>query len=133
MDGLSPIPFRAAQAYGATRVASTADVANQVPTTPAGQVAKAADHVELSSTISTRLTGLVAGTVRSDINRGYGFDGDPVRSDVSTIPSTGQATPETVTEDSQVEGGSFPLYTRRAEHVEAATRLQVGSTIDIRG
>lgn len=132
MDVPSPIPFRVAQAYGATRVAPTADVSNQAPATPTGQAASV-DQVELSSTTSTRLTGLVAGTVRSDINRGYGFDGDPVRSDVPRVPSSDRTEQETAADDSRAAGGSFPLYTRRAEHVEAATRLQVGSTIDIRG
>ena len=28
---------------------------------------------------------------------------------------------------------AFSLYTRKAEHVEAATRRQVGSLIDLRG
>jgi len=102
MDTNGPIPFRVAAAYGFTPQPRSAPV-NQ-PIAPNDKVAF--DAAEL-----------LGATVRSDINRGTGFDGD----------ANGANTPHA--------GGSdrLPLYTRSAEQVEAATRVALGQRIDITG
>ena len=102
MDTNGPIPFRVAAAYGFTPQPRTVS-ANQ-PITPNDKVAF--DAVEL-----------LGATVRSDINRGTGFDGDTNGS--STSPAN--------------DGDRLPFYTRSAEQVEAATRVALGQRIDITG
>lgn len=107
-------------------------MATPTPMTPATTLATG-DTVSTPSAGQTRLSKLVAGTVRSDINRGHGFDGDPVNPAAqTTAPSTSSgsmASQNGLTADRE----AFSLYTRKAEHVEAATRRQVGSLIDLRG
>ncbi len=91
------------------------------------------DVVSTPSAGQARLSKLVAGTVRSDINRGYGFDGDlvdPAAHAAARGMSNGSvANQNGLTSDRK----GFSLYTRKAEHVEAATRHQVGSLIDLQG
>ena len=130
-----PIPFRAAQAYGpsaplrAPQTASTETAAPKGAPTPT-------DRTTLSTpTGPTRLSQLVAGTVRSDINHGHGFDGDPISQSSQITPPTGRPlrAPEAAGTPQPTDQDSFQLYSRTAERIEAATRRQVGSLIDLRG
>ena len=128
MDASGPIPFRATAAYG-VRAPQTA--AN--PGSPAGSRIPVADSsrpaivdtVDLRTKASDRLNDLVAGTVRSDVNRGLGFDGDPR----SRIPA---GTPM-ATRPEVVEGGPMHLYNRQADRIEAATGVALGRTLDVEG
>lgn len=60
-----------------------------------------------------RLDKLVAGQVTSSINRGQGFD------KIVDRPGADRA--------------SLPLYNRSADHVEAATNVALGRTVDVTG
>ena len=86
----------------------------------------AADRVDLT-TRSGGLDRLVGGTVRSDINRGIGFDGDPAPP--ATGPTTGSETPT----PRPASSGPFQLYNRHADRLEAATGVALGGSIDIKG
>ena len=96
MDLKGPIPFQAAAAYGlpATRKAPPAPEVLPAAPEPAAKTPRPVDV-------------LVAGTVRSDVNRGIGFDGD-----APTPPS-------------------MAMYSRTAERLEASTRVALGKTLDI--
>lgn len=121
------IPFRAAQAYGAPPATNTPASRKADPAAPIAH-RPIVDRLELESVPSSRLNSLVAGTVRSDINHGHGFDGD-----AATPPRNG---PIGKIDDDGLNAaavGNYPLYTRKAEHVEAAMRVQLGSTIDLKG
>lgn len=131
MDSTGPIPFRASAAYG---VRPTAPAGRPITATGAAGMAPEAnatirptvvDQVETRSAATGRLDLLVAGTVRSDINRGTGFDGDSV----STIPS-GTHLP---TRPQAVNEGPMHLYNRQADRIEAATGVALGRTLDIQG
>jgi hypothetical protein len=127
MDATGPIPFRAAAAYGvpATRQTSSA----RPPAFPAnpgsvlpGQAIRppAVDVVETTSTRVDGIRRLVAGTVRSDINRGIGFDEDGPR---GTAPRP--AVPRA--------DGTLHLYNRQADRMEAATGVALGRSLDVQG
>lgn len=128
MDASGPIPFRASAAYG---VRAPQAVGRSGPISgsrvPAAESTRPAivDTVDLRTRASDRLNDLVAGTVRSDVNRGMGFDGDPS----SRIPA---GTPM-VTRPEPVEGGPMHLYNRQADRIEAATGVALGRTLDIQG
>jgi hypothetical protein len=118
MDVSGPIPFRVAAAYGVSPQRATASPGT--PATTAGQAIRPA-VVDIVDTASTRTEGirrLVAGTVRSDINRGVGFDSD---GSLGTAPKP--AMPR--------NDGSFRLYNRHADHLEAATGVALGKSLDI--
>ena len=140
MDPTGPIPFRASAAYGVRPTApagrpitvtgaigaSGASGANgTAPEANAAIRPTVVDQVETRSAATGRLDLLVAGTVRSDINRGTGFDGDSV----STIPS-GTHLP---TRPQAVNEGPMHLYNRQADRIEAATGVALGRTLDIQG
>lgn len=61
-----------------------------------------------------RLQNLVAGQVSSPINQGRGFD-------------------EIVNEPARVDQANLPLYNRSADHVEAATGIALGRSLDVTG
>ncbi|MAC18199.1 MAG: hypothetical protein CMJ23_00685 [Phycisphaerae bacterium] len=128
MDSTGPIPFRASAAYG---VRPTSPSARPNPTSAAGAAPSTTirptvvDQVETRSANTERLDLLVAGTVRSDINRGTGFDGDSV----SAIPS-GKHLP---TRPQAVNEGPMHLYNRQADRIEAATGVALGRTLDLQG
>ena len=133
MDATGPIPFQAASAYG-MRPTGSPRVTASAPTPEAGSPTAvrpvAADRVDLA-TRSGGLDRLVGGTVRSDINRGIGFDGDPAP------PATGPATRSTTGSETPTprpaSSGPFQLYNRHADRLEAATGVALGGSIDIKG
>ena len=100
MELRGPIPFSAAAAYG-------------LPARPAPAASEPAAKANASAqTMTPRpVDFLVAGTIRSDVNRGVGFDGDAV----STAPA------------------SMAMYSRTAERLEAATRVALGKSLDVTG
>lgn len=126
MDASGPIPFRASAAYG-VRPPQPAGIpgAPQGARIPAAETSRPeiVDTVDLRTKASDRLNDLVAGTVRSDVNRGMGFDGDPT----SPIPA---GTPM-VTRPEAVEGGPMHLYNRQADRIEAATGVALGRSLDV--
>ena len=118
MDVSGPIPFRAAAAYGVSPQRATAPP--RTPATTPGQAIRPA-VVDIVDTASTRVEGirrLVAGTVRSDINRGIGFDSD---GPLGTAPKPAMPRSD----------GSFRLYNRHADRIEAATGVALGRSLDI--
>ncbi len=121
MDASGPISFRAAAAYG---VSSTRQAGAPRPTAAvtAGQEIRppVVDIVETASSRVDGLRRLVAGTVRSDINRGLGFDEDGPR---GTAP---RPTPPRA-------DGSLHLYNRQADRMEAATGVAIGRSLDVQG
>ena len=128
MDSTGPIPFRASAAYGVRPTAPAGRpiaAAGMAPETGAAIRPTVVDQVETRSATTERLDLLVAGTVRSDINRGTGFDGDSV----SNIPS-GTHLP---TRPQAVNEGPMHLYNRQADRIEAATGVALGRTLDIQG
>ena len=129
MDATGPIPFQAASAYG-MRPTGSPRVTASAPTPEAGSPTAvrpvAADRVDLA-TRSGGLDRLVGGTVRSDINRGIGFDGDPAP------PATGSTTGPGIPTPHPESSGPFQLYNRHADRLEAATGVALGGSIDIKG
>ena len=129
MDATGPIPFQAASAYGMRPTGSprvSAPPATPEAGSPTAVRPMAADRVDLT-TRSGGLDRLVGGTVRSDINRGIGFDGDPAPP--ATGPTTGPETPT----PRPASSGPFQLYNRHADRLEAATSVALGGSIDIKG
>jgi hypothetical protein len=119
MEPSGPIPFRAAAAYG---VPSTRPSVAPRPMVAPGEAIRPA-VVDIVETTSTRVEGirrLVAGTVRSDINRGIGFDEDGPR---GTAPRP--AVPRA--------DGTLHLYNRQADRMEAATGVAIGRSLDVQG
>ena len=123
MELSGPIPFRAANAYGvaprAVPAAATITPTAQPVATPSERI----DRFEPSTPVKTntqadRISKLIGGTVRSDVNRGLGFD--EVQ---ESMPSTPQPR----------SGDTIPLYGKSAELMAAATRLSVGNNLDVRG
>jgi hypothetical protein len=127
MDSTGPIPFRASAAYGVRPTAPAGRPIAATTATGAGTAIRPAvvDQVETRSATTERLDLLVAGTVRSDINRGTGFDGDSVSNIASGthLPTRPQA----------VNEGPMHLYNRQADRIEAATGVALGRTLDIQG
>jgi len=80
------------------------------------------DQLDVTTPPST-VDALVAGTVRSDINRGIGFDGDPP---APTSPGTARPIQAPIAEDAPLQ-----LYNRHADRLEAATSVALGRTLDI--
>jgi hypothetical protein len=119
MDASGPIPFRVAAAYG---VPAARQTAAPRPSVSPGQAIRPAvvDIVETTSTKVDGLRQLVAGTVRSDINRGIGFDEDGPR---GTAPRP--AVPRA--------DGTLHLYNRQADRMEAATGVALGRSLDVQG
>lgn len=126
MDASGPIPFRAAAAYGAPRPAVGREIGptrgpSSSPQT-AGTIRPATvDRVDVTPSTPV-MDRLVAGTVRSDINRGVGFDGDP-----SPAGSPGPIRPPAA------KDASLQLYNRHADRLEVATDVALGRTLDIQG
>ena len=121
MDATGPISFRAAAAYGAPAIRQTPASRPSSSITP-GQAIRptAVDIVETTSTRVEGLRRLVAGTVRSDINRGIGFDED---GPLGTAPR-----PTVPRAD-----GTLHLYNRQADRMEAATGVAIGRSLDVQG
>ena len=122
MDPTGPIPFRAASAYG-IRPTQPAQTAPRVAPGQAIAPPASTTRVDLVETTSTRLEGiqkLVAGTVRSDINRGMGFDEDGPQ---GTAPRPSPPAAD----------GTLHLYNRQADRMEAATGVALGGSLDIQG
>lgn len=119
MDPTGPIPFRAASAYG---LSGGVRPATQTPRAVPGQSIRPSivDVVETTSTRTEGIQRLVAGTVRSDINRGIGFDEDGPR---GTAPRPAPPMPD----------GTLHLYTRQADRMEAATGVAIGRSLDVQG
>ena len=130
MDASGPIPFRAAVAYGTPRPSITRNAADVRSTTPQPGVgaggpsasATPVDQVSLATTPAS-IDALVAGSVRSDINRGVGFDGDPPASSTGPMGQPLQAP--------RLQDAPLQLYNRHADRLEAATSVAVGRTLDI--
>ena len=127
MDLSGPIPFRAAAAYGAPRpvvgreIGPTSGASTPNPNT-AGSIRPATvDRVDVTTSIPV-IDRLVAGTVRSDINRRVGFDGD-----LSTDRSQRPIRPPAAND------ASLQLYNRHADRLEAATGVALGGSLDIQG
>ena len=134
MDASGPIPFRAAVAYGTPRpsvIRGSGDVRVSDPqiSSPVGGDSlrpRSADRVNVAVTPPANpstIDSLVAGSVRSDINRGVGFDGD------SSSPASsgmGQPIQPTVPRDAPLQ-----LYNRHADRLEAATSVALGRTLDL--
>ncbi|MCP4836376.1 MAG: hypothetical protein GY895_16605 [Phycisphaera sp.] len=127
MDASGPIPFRAAAAYGAPRPVVGREIGpargpSTTSTNTAGSIRPATvDRVEVTTSTPV-IDRLVAGTVRSDINRGVGFDGDP-----SPDRSRGPIRPPAAND------ASLQLYNRHADRLEAATGVALGGSLDIQG
>ncbi len=113
MNIRGPIPINAAAAYGINRSAPVKPASDPAAIRAAGTV----DVVDIRSTPPAGMQGLVAGTVRSDVNRGVGFDGDPQvgRNPRPTPPSA----------------GALHLYTSQADRIEAATGVEIGRHLDL--
>lgn len=123
MDPSGPISFRAASAYG---LPGNLRPATATPRAQPGQAIRP-PVVDVVETASSRIEGvrrLVAGTVRSDINRGLGFDEDGPQ---GTSPRPAPH-PEPPGAD-----GSLHLYNRQADRMEAATGVAVGRSLDVQG
>ncbi len=113
MNVRGPIPINAAAAYGVNRAGPV-----QAPSDPAAvRAAKAVDVVDLRSTAPAGVRDLVAGTVRSDVNRGVGFDGDRAV-DPNPRPTTPSA-------------GPLHLYTSQADRIDAAIGVEIGRHLDL--
>ena len=131
MDASGPIPFRAAAAYGAPRPSVTrspGDVRSSPPQTGApasgNQVRpNSVDQVNVAANPST-IDTLVAGSVRSDINRGVGFDGDP-----PSLATSGRGQP---IQPAKAQDAPLQLYNRHADRLEAATSVALGRSLDIK-
>jgi hypothetical protein len=119
MDVSGPIPFRVAAAYG---VPSARPTAQARPSVTPGQSIRppVVDIVETSPAKVEGIRRLVAGTVRSDINRGIGFDED---GPTGTAPRP--AVPRA--------NGTLHLYNRQADRMEAATGVALGRSLDVQG
>ena len=134
MDASGPIPFRAAVAYGTPRPSvsrGTGDLGstNPQPTSPSGSPADGSrirsnliDQVNIAPDASS-IDTLVAGSVRSDINRGLGFDGDP-----PSLAARGTSQP---IQPAKAQDAPLQLYNRHADRLEAATSVALGRTLDI--
>ena len=122
MDPSGPIPFRAASAYG-IRPTQSAEAPPRVAPGQAITPPASTTRVDLVETTSNRIEGiqkLVAGTVRSDINRGLGFDED---GPPGTAPRPAPPTAD----------GSLHLYNRQADRMDAATGVALGRSLDVQG
>lgn len=113
MNVRGPIPINAAVAYGLNRATPVKPTAEPAIARAAGTV----DVVDIRSTPPAGMQGLVAGTVRSDVNRGIGFDGD------SPVDRNPRPTPPSA--------GPLHLYTSQADRIEAATGVEVGRHLDL--
>jgi len=113
MEVRGPIPINAAVAYGLNRPTPAKAVSDPAAVRAAGTV----DVVDIRSKPPAGLQDLVAGTVRSDVNRGVGFDGD------SPADRNPRPTPPSA--------GSLHLYTSQADRIEAATGVEIGRHLDV--
>ena len=113
MNVRGPIPINAAAAYGLGRPAPVKPASDPAAIRAAGTV----DVVDIRSAPTTAMQGLVAGTVRSDVNHGVGFDGaqQAERNPRPTPPSA----------------GPLHLYTSQADRIEAATGVEIGRHLDL--
>lgn len=123
MELSGPIPFRAANAYG---VAPRAVPAAPTITPPAQTVATPNQRIDTfepsgvakTNTQADGISKLIGGTVRSDINRGVGFDEIQENMPEASPPRSGD---------------TIPLYGKSADLMAAATRLSVGNNLDVKG
>jgi hypothetical protein len=128
MDAPPSIPFRAAAAYGAPRPALRPDAASLASAEAADREptlnirSRRTDRVDISPP-APGIERLVGGTVRSDINRGVGFDGDISSAPPSGTTSTIRPTP--------TDGAPLQFYNRHADRLEAAVDVALGRTLDI--
>ncbi|MAB72497.1 MAG: hypothetical protein CMJ54_08320 [Planctomycetaceae bacterium] len=113
MNVRGPIPINAAAAYGLGRPTPVKPTADPATLRAAGTV----DVVDIRSTPPAGMRSLVAGTVRSDVNRGVGFDGDP------KVAPNPRPTPPSA--------GPLHLYTSQADRIEAATGVEIGRHLDL--
>ena len=136
MDASGPIPFRAAAAYGTPRPSVTRSPGDvrinppQTGTRASGNLVRpnSVDQVNVAPTPAAKpsaIDTLVAGSVRSDINRGVGFDGDP-----PSLATSGMGQP---IQPSVAKDAPLQLYNRHADRLEAATSVALGRTLDIQG
>lgn len=117
MNVRGPIPFNAASAYGVGQP-RPAQPAPALPGHTPNIRPEIVDRLDTTSDTATELRRLVAGVVRSDINRGTGFDGDPA--------SVAPPRPE------PPRAGGLHLYSRNADRLEAATRVELGRNLDLK-
>jgi hypothetical protein len=117
MNVRGPIPFNAAAAYGLEKTGPTRPATSLPGNTPTIRP-DVVDLVDTKSAPSTELKSLIAGVVRSDINRGVGFDGDPA-----------SATPP---RPEPPQAGGLHLYSRDADRLEVATRVELGRHLDLK-
>jgi hypothetical protein len=120
MNVRGPIPFNAAAAYGVGLARPTRPATSLPGNTPTirPEIVDLVDTVHTKSGPTPELRELVAGVVRSDINRGLGFDGDPA-----------SATPP---RPEPPHAGGLHLYSRNADRLEVATRVELGRNLDLK-
>ena len=115
MEPTGPIPFRVSSVYATT----PKRVEPQTPAQPAGvAIQPSTDRFE-PAIDQSQVRKLVAGTVKSPINRGIGFDGD------SAEPAS-KPSPEH-------EAKVMQFHALSAARVEAATGVALGRMIDVKG
>jgi hypothetical protein len=117
MNVRGPIPFNAAAAYGVGLARPATSLPGNTPTIRP-EIVDLVDTVHTKSGPTPELRELVAGVVRSDINRGLGFDGDPA-----------SATPP---RPEPPHAGGLHLYSRNADRLEVATRVELGRNLDLK-
>ncbi|MCH2161538.1 MAG: hypothetical protein MK085_06650 [Phycisphaerales bacterium] len=114
MEPTAPIPFRVAAAYATTPGTTARPAAPH----PVGATIKAAVDRFEPTTDRSGVHGLVAGTVRSGINRGVDFDGDPL--------------PHVAAKQAHDHAEKvLQFHAVSAARVEAATGVALGQTLDI--
>lgn len=115
MEPTGPIPFRVSSAYATT----PSRVEPQRPAQPAGVAIKPTTDRFEPTLDQSQVRKLVAGTVKSPINRGIGFDGD------STEPAPKPSPAH--------EAKVMQFHALSAARVEAATGVALGRMIDVKG
>ncbi len=113
------IPFHVAKAYGVTPSAAPRPAAARpaAPVEPATPAARTATVGPASTSRSSQIDALIGGRVPGRVS----FDGG---SGVTNAAASARAAGPTF---------SLPLYTRAADRIEAATGVNLGRTLDVRG
>ena len=117
MNVRGPIPFNAAASYGVGRP-GPARSTNSLPGNTPNIRPEIVDLVDTTSGTTRALRKLVAGVVRSDVNHGLGFDGDP-----SSVTPPRPEPPH---------AGELHLYSRNADRLEVSTRVELGRKLDLK-
>lgn len=99
---------------------------SQTPT-PQAQIVKPPVALNARAPATPAIEQLVAGQVDSPVARGEGFD-EPGFSRQAARPAVAGPVGRPVTAN-----GAYPMYTRSADRIEAATSVAVGRSLDTRG